>query len=173
MIICSYCQAQQLDGTIFCTVCGASLINTKPQRQTTASLNRAAAEAAPLIEDEPTVLPAPANPATGPAIALVVLSSGRRIELPAAPELLIGRKDQQRGFFPDVDFSLDGGYDAGVSRRHARIVCSQNHYALEDLGSSNGTFLNRQRLTPGQPMPLQHGDEVQFGMLLVRFEVSS
>ncbi|MFN3372008.1 MAG: FHA domain-containing protein [Chloroflexus sp.] len=173
MIICNYCQAQQLDGTIFCTVCGASLINTKPQRQTTASLNRAAAEAVPPIEDEPTVLPAPANPATGPAIALVVLSSGRRIELPATPELLIGRKDQQRGFFPDVDFSLDGGYDAGVSRRHARILCSQHHYAIEDLGSSNGTFLNRQRLPPSQPMPLQHGDEVQFGMLLVRFEVSS
>ncbi|MCX7860408.1 MAG: FHA domain-containing protein [Chloroflexus sp.] len=173
MIICNYCQAQQLDGTIFCTVCGASLIHTQPQRQTTASLNRAAAEAAQLIEDQATVLPAPVSATTGPAIVLVVLSSGRRIELPAAPELIIGRKDQQRGFFPDVDFSLDGGYDAGVSRRHARIVRFDNGYMLEDLGSSNGTFLNRQRVPPGQPVQLQHGDEVQFGMLLVRFEVSS
>ncbi|MEF3274590.1 MAG: FHA domain-containing protein [Chloroflexus sp.] len=172
MIICSYCQAQQLDGTIFCTVCGASLINTRAQRQTTASLNRAAETVQP-IEDEVTILPAPASTASGARLALVVLSSGRRIELPVAPEVVIGRKDQQRGFFPDIDLSLDGGYDAGVSRRHARIVCTNGSYSLEDLGSSNGTFLNRQRVPPNQPMPLHHGDELQFGMLLVRFELNA
>ncbi|MGQ9529117.1 FHA domain-containing protein [Chloroflexus sp.] len=105
-------------------------------------------------------------------IALVVLSSGRRIVLPVTPELVIGRKDQQRNFFPDVDLSLDGGYDAGVSRRHARIVCRDGSYVLEDLGSSNGTFLNRQRVSPDRPVPLHHGDEIQFGMLLVRFETN-
>ncbi|WP_298819139.1 FHA domain-containing protein [Chloroflexus sp.] len=170
MIICSHCQAQQLEGTIFCTVCGASLLSARSQRQTTASLNRAA-EVAQQIEDEVTILPAPTHEVAGPALALVVISSGRRIELPVAPELIIGRKDQQRNFFPDVDFSLDGGYDAGVSRRHARIICENGSYAIEDLGSSNGTFLNRQRVPPSQPMPLRHGDEVQFGMLLVRFEL--
>ncbi|ACL26569.1 FHA domain-containing protein [Chloroflexus aggregans] len=170
MIICSHCQSQQLDGTIFCTVCGASLISTTSQRQTTASLNRAA-ESVQLLDDTATVLPAPEPTVSEPTVALVVLSSGRRITLPVTAEILIGRKDQQRSFFPDVDFSLDGGYDAGVSRRHARIICQNGTYMLEDLGSSNGTFLNRQRVPPGQPMLLKHGDEVQFGMLLVRFEL--
>ncbi len=171
MVICSYCQAQQLDGTIFCTVCGASLLSAPPQRQTTASLNRSAEQVDPET-DQATILPAPSDSTSAPAPTLVVLSSGRRITLPVAPELLIGRKEQQRGFFPDVDFSLDGGYDAGVSRRHARLLFANGFYAIEDLGSSNGTFLNRHRLAPGQPTPLRAGDELQFGMLLVRFELS-
>ncbi|WP_416181211.1 FHA domain-containing protein [Chloroflexus sp.] len=172
MVICSHCQAQQLDGTIFCSVCGASLLHAKPVRQTTASLNRAAAEALHLDSGEATIVPVPAMETKSASIALVVLSSGRRIVLPVTPELVIGRKDQQRNFFPDVDLSLDGGYDAGVSRRHARIVCRDGSYVLEDLGSSNGTFLNRQRVSPDHPMPLHHGDEIQFGMLLVRFEIN-
>ncbi|WP_028460238.1 FHA domain-containing protein [Chloroflexus sp. Y-396-1] len=172
MVICSHCQAQQLDGTIFCTVCGASLLSTKPQRQTTASLNRAAAETTQAAVDEATILPAPTPAPETNTIALVVLSSGRRIVLPVTPELLIGRKDQQRNFFPDVDLSLDGGYDAGVSRQHARIICRDGMYLLEDLGSSNGTFLNRQRIAPRRPVELHHGDEIQLGMLLVRFEMN-
>lgn len=172
MVICSHCQAQQLDGTIFCTVCGASLIHAKSTRQTTASLSRAAAEAPQLDGDDATIVPAPATETESATITLVVLSSGRRIVLPVTPELVIGRKDQQRNFFPDVDLSLDGGYDAGVSRRHARIVCHNGSYVLEDLSSSNGTFLNRQRVSPDRPVPLHHGDEIQFGMLLVRFETN-
>ncbi|MBN2083874.1 MAG: FHA domain-containing protein [Anaerolineales bacterium] len=51
--------------------------------------------------------------------------------------------------------------DAELSRNHARISRRGGAYVLEDLGSTNGTFINRQRLTA--PRNLAPGDEVGFG----------
>ncbi len=48
-----------------------------------------------------------------------------------------------------------------ISRRHARLVYQQGNYLLEDLGSSNGTFLNGQRLQA--PQVLANGAEIQLG----------
>jgi pSer/pThr/pTyr-binding forkhead associated (FHA) protein len=65
-------------------------------------------------------------------------------------EAQIGRWDADGGIFPDVDLDTDDP-EAKVSRRHARITLSNGQYFLEDLGSTNGTFINRgKRLSPGQ-----------------------
>jgi pSer/pThr/pTyr-binding forkhead associated (FHA) protein len=48
-----------------------------------------------------------------------------------------------------------------VSRRHARIVPQEAAYAIEDLGSTNGTYVNDQRLAA--PRRLEHGDRVRLG----------
>ncbi len=51
--------------------------------------------------------------------------------------------------------------DAEVSRRHARLYTQGNGYVLEDLGSTNGTFVNGQRLMGGSL--LRQGDTITFG----------
>lgn len=51
--------------------------------------------------------------------------------------------------------------DPEISRRHAQITPQGEGYVLEDLGSTNGTFINSTRLN--QPMALKHGDSVAFG----------
>ncbi|RME87555.1 MAG: FHA domain-containing protein, partial [Anaerolineae bacterium] len=51
--------------------------------------------------------------------------------------------------------------DAEVSRRHARLTFQGGKYVLEDLGSTNGTFVNGQRLTG--PHVLRAGDVVSLG----------
>ncbi len=51
--------------------------------------------------------------------------------------------------------------DAEISRRHAQITPQGENYILEDLGSTNGTFINGTRLN--QPTALKHGDSVAFG----------
>jgi hypothetical protein len=51
--------------------------------------------------------------------------------------------------------------DPEVSRRHARLVLTGNTYAIEDLGSTNGTFLRGQRLTA--PVVLTPGEVITFG----------
>jgi pSer/pThr/pTyr-binding forkhead associated (FHA) protein len=57
--------------------------------------------------------------------------------------------------------------DATVSRRHAEIVPEAGALVLRDAGSSNGTFVNGQRI---QQHSLQPGDEIRVGATLFRFE---
>lgn len=71
----------------------------------------------------------------------------------------IGRGD-------DMDIVID---NVSVSRRQAEIrMESQGHWIVEDLGSSNGTFLNGTRLTT--PQPLTRGDEISFGKFSLFFD---
>jgi ABC-type multidrug transport system ATPase subunit/pSer/pThr/pTyr-binding forkhead associated (FHA) protein len=53
----------------------------------------------------------------------------------------------------------------GVSRQHARLVQDGDGYRLEDLGSSNGTYVNGQRLSG--PQALKHGDQVGLGLSVI------
>lgn len=172
MIRCSHCNAQQLNGAIFCSECGASLLESGPRRETTTSLKHEADGIPSVVEATPPMMVEAPQPVAGlHSISLVVINSGRRINLEAGEDLLVGRKDNQRGIFPDVDLGLDGGYDAGVSRRHAIITPQGKGYLLEDLASANGTFVNGRRVSPQAPAPIQNGDEIKFGTLILRFEV--
>lgn len=83
----------------------------------------------------------------------------------------IGRWDADGGIFPDVDLDQDDP-EAKVSRRHARIVHQSGQYLLEDLGSTNGTFINRgRRLLPGSRHALSNGDEIIVGKTFLKFVV--
>ncbi len=62
--------------------------------------------------------------------------------------------------------------DAEISRRHARLTFQGGKYVLEDLGSTNGTFVNGQRLAG--PRVLKAGEVVQFGeQIMLVFEVTT
>jgi ABC transport system ATP-binding/permease protein len=76
--------------------------------------------------------------------------SGKVVEL-TQQELVIGRAAPAGLVIPMPD----------ISRRHARVYIQQGNYVLEDLGSSNGTFINGQRLQ--QPQLLADGIEIQLG----------
>jgi FHA domain-containing protein len=97
-------------------------------------------------------------------------SSGKQFML-SDTEAHIGRWDADGGIFPDVDLDTDDP-EAKVSRRHARITLSNGQYFLEDLGSTNGTFINRgKRLPPGQRQALCDGDEIIVGKTFLRFHI--
>ncbi|MFL6229528.1 MAG: FHA domain-containing protein [Pyrinomonadaceae bacterium] len=86
-------------------------------------------------------------------------------------EAYIGRWDADSGIFPDVDLDADDP-EAKVSRRHARITRRGEQYFIEDLGSTNGTFINRgRRLLPGDRQPLNDGDEIIIGKTFLRFQI--
>jgi len=80
-------------------------------------------------------------------------------ELSLAGELTIGR-DQ------GADLVLD---DPGVSRNHARVTADAEGVVIEDLGSSNGTFVNGQALTG--PRRLAEGDNVQLGTAILELSL--
>ncbi|GBC92766.1 Glycogen accumulation regulator GarA [bacterium HR15] len=87
-------------------------------------------------------------------------ASGREFLLKAG-ENLIGRD-------PSSDVLLN---DGTVSRRHARIVIEGNTAYLEDLGSTNGTRLNGQSVSPGQRVPLPQQAELQLGSVTLTLEL--
>jgi hypothetical protein len=107
--------------------------------------------------------------------AKLVIQRGGKIgkEFPiVGTESMIGRWDADGGIFPDVDLDQDDP-EAKVSRRHARIQFVNNQYLLEDLGSTNGTFINRgPRLLPGIKQPLNNGDEIIVGKTFLKFILS-
>ena len=87
----------------------------------------------------------------------------------AANESFIGRWDADNGIFPDVDLDAHDS-EAKVSRRHARIIHEKGRWLVEDLGSTNGTFVNRgRRLIPGAAHLLNDGDEIIVGKTFLRF----
>ncbi len=81
----------------------------------------------------------------------------------------MGRWDADNGIFPDVDLDKHDS-DAKVSRRHARILYTDGNYLIEDLGSTNGTFVNRgRRLIPGIAQSIDTGDEIIIGKTFYGF----
>jgi len=113
------------------------------------------------------------NPSARPHARLVVergRSVGKQFML-SDVDSQIGRWDADGGIFPDVDLDADDP-EAKVSRRHARITLRDGQYFLEDLGSTNGTFVNRgKRLSPGYRQPLRDGDEIIVGKTFLRFYI--
>ncbi|HMG35748.1 MAG TPA: FHA domain-containing protein [Blastocatellia bacterium] len=107
--------------------------------------------------------------------ARLVVERGGRIgrEFPITGiETNIGRWDADSGIFPDVDLD-EHDPEAKISRRHARIVSHNGQYFIEDLGSTNGTFVNRgRRLLPGKRHALQNGDEIIVGKTFLKFQLT-
>lgn len=80
-----------------------------------------------------------------------------------AGQTLIGRA-------PENDIIL---LEENVSRRHCRLLVEGESTTLEDLGSSNGTFVNAERLKPRSPRRLEDNDVLKFGKTLALFRTTS
>jgi FHA domain/Double zinc ribbon len=120
-----------------------------------------------LVSDTP-VVPAPAPAADFIPGRLVIQSLNISIPVPSGKQIvIIGREDPVSGIFPDIDLDPHGGHEAGVGRRHAQLVIQGGQVLLEDLESVNGTVINKVKLLPHKPQPLQDGDEVRFGKLVL------
>ncbi|HEU4511228.1 MAG TPA: FHA domain-containing protein [Pyrinomonadaceae bacterium] len=183
MITCDRCKTENLDGSQYCDECGAPL---RPNGRRSPFQNRPAQGSngnhAPAPNPHPEFaggrvsagLTFPAARSTPKPHARLVIekgrSSGKQFML-SDVESQIGRWDADGGIFPDVDLDTDDP-EAKVSRRHARITLSNGQYFVEDLGSTNGTFINRgKRLPPGQRQALCDGDEIIVGKTFLRFHI--
>ena len=191
MTICERCSTENLDGSQYCDECGAPLsaggradksVGTGNSGNPTDGQELTEAQAAHARNQEVSVkLSAPAYAVSSGSIALMdgaharlVIERGRSAgkQFPLSDEeSQIGRWDADGGIFPDVDLDADDP-EAKVSRRHARIMRRNGQYFVEDLGSTNGTFINRgRRLLPGDRQPLRDGDEIIVGKTFLRFHI--
>ena len=128
-------------------------------------------------EAAPAAAPAPAAPPSGAPMAfkatLKVIRGGRKDqEFPLEDgNNLVGRWDPDTGSFPEVDLDADDP-EAKISRKHALIRIADGKITVEDIGSLNGTYVNRgARLAPGTAIELNNGDEVIIGKTFLKLRV--
>ena len=107
--------------------------------------------------------PPPAVKKEEPRYGLILREGRHRIALPANGDLVLGRFDPTINVTPDVDLSNDDRDTHLISRRHARITGFGGVHEIEDLGSTNGTFVNGKRLSLGQRVRLHIGDRIALG----------
>jgi hypothetical protein len=101
-------------------------------------------------------------------ITLYLVDEGIALTAQLTDQLYVGRLDFD--FEPADKLGIDlmeyGARERGVSRRHAKFCWISSQPAIVDLKSTNGTYINGIRLTPGVPGFLQDGDEICFGKML-------
>ncbi len=84
-------------------------------------------------------------------------------------QVLVGRRDAATGISPDIDLT-DEDILNSVSRQHAWLDYRDGcFYVTEEVGVGGGTFINENRLVPGRPEPIQSGDQIRFGYVLLAF----
>jgi hypothetical protein len=148
VVYCQECGFQNPEAANFCARCGALLQKGEGSAETTQSLSP---EEVAELEHEPVV------GLEGPA--LVVRQGGGRAGesfRPSADRTRIGRS-------PECEIFLD---DVTVSRNHAVLIARPEGFVVEDLGSLNGTFVNRRRIDTAV---LKSGDELQIGKYRMTF----
>ncbi len=128
------------------------------------------------LKKEGAEAPAAAAPPGAPAAfkaKLSVVRGGRKgQEFPLEDgNNLVGRWDPETGSFPEVDLDADDP-EAKISRKHALIRIDGGKITIEDIGSLNGTYVNRQpRLSPGSPAEIKSGDEVIIGKTFLKLVI--
>jgi hypothetical protein len=100
----------------------------------------------------------------------IISDMQRRISLPVTGELVLGRFDPDIKEPLDVDLTFEDQNRPTVSRRHAKIVGTEGRYTIEDLGSSNGSFINGTRIEPGHAHHLKAGDRIMLGGVIIEYE---
>ncbi len=84
---------------------------------------------------------------------------------------VIGRVDRENDVFPDVDLTPWGALELGVAPEHVAIYAGDEHLNVVDLGSGKPTLLNGDSLEPNVPHRLEHGDDLQLGVMHLQVQV--
>jgi pSer/pThr/pTyr-binding forkhead associated (FHA) protein len=152
-MFCTQCGHKNPEGAHFCANCGAALVTTPDDSTTTISL--AAQDLESEVEEE---VVAPVEELRENTAMLVVRRGPN-----AGSRFLLDKETVTAGRHPESDIFLD---DITVSRRHAEIHRDGDRFEVCDVGSLNGTYLNRDRV---EKVELSNGDELQIGKFKLVF----
>ena len=150
---CNQCGHRNPTGSNFCSSCGAVLEHTSGDQTTITFLP---IESAGEVAEEEVSVSVGDVPA---GLGVLVVKRGPN----AGSRFVLDNEVTRAGRHPDSDIFLD---DITVSRRHAEFLRRGETYVVRDVGSLNGTYLNRERIDESD---LDNGDEVQIGKFRLVF----
>ena len=171
MPFCTNCGRQNPDDARFCSQCGTRLVTDSapapaapaPVPDATATITFGGPDKAPEADERQL------NPADSAAVdalptghALLIVQRGPG----AGSRFLLDTDLVTSGRHPESEIFLD---DVTVSRRHAEFRRTSSGYTVSDVGSLNGTYVNRDRI---DEVALQDADEVQIGKYRLVFFTS-
>jgi pSer/pThr/pTyr-binding forkhead associated (FHA) protein len=162
-VFCTRCGQQNPPDALYCARCGTALVRPgdpvspeRPVEQTsTISLGALSEEPEDVSDGEA----AAAVDALPSGAALLVVKRGPN----AGSRFLLDKDVTTAGRHPESDIFLD---DVTVSRRHAEFHREGGVFTVRDVGSLNGTYVNRERV---ESATLSNGDEVQIGKFRLVF----
>ncbi len=158
IIQCVHCGAANLKGIFICADCG-NLVDVLPPEKQTRVL--AGTTIFGFSDD---------HFDTDSTLVLRALQQKRSFQLTAeqlAPEPVIGRNTPGHSVRAELDLSKCEAEALGVSRQHSRLNYDTEHKVvkIKDLNSQNGTYINGQKLRPGEIRVIRHGDKLRLGKL--------
>ena len=165
MPVCQTCGHDNPEVSRFCANCGVALSEpgeSPAEVTSTIALTGAVPDGDGEPGPGPAVDPAAVD-ALAPGTALLVVQRGPN----AGSRFLLDAEVTTAGRHPDSDIFLD---DVTVSRRHAEFRNVDGGFVVADVGSLNGTYVNRTRIDEAQ---LHGGDEVQIGKYRLVFHASA
>jgi pSer/pThr/pTyr-binding forkhead associated (FHA) protein len=157
MPFCTQCGHSNSDDARFCSNCGAALTpgTAAPSPGETSTITIQGVDVGEVAEKAEglTAADQAAVEALPPGSALLVVRRGPN----SGSRFLLDSDVTTAGRHPSSDIFLD---DVTVSRRHAEFVRTPDGFLVRDVGSLNGSYVNRERIDEA---PLSGGDEVQIG----------
>jgi pSer/pThr/pTyr-binding forkhead associated (FHA) protein len=146
-VFCRNCGHKNPEGGNFCSSCGSALLTDGDDATITLHPNDDTGETS---VDDPSVTLVEVPHGSG----VLVVTRGSN----AGTRYLLGDFVTRAGRHPESDIFLD---DITVSRRHVEITRAEGGtFLIRDVGSLNGTYVNRERIDEARLAP---GDEVQIG----------
>jgi hypothetical protein len=155
-LFCNRCGHRNPEDANFCSSCGAPLEHPGETDASLTTITLTAVESAGEVVDEHIVISMEDVP-TGAGVLIVKRGPN------AGSRFVLEHDVTDVGRHPKSDIFLD---DVTVSRRHAEVTRRHGGFGVRDVGSLNGTYLNRERI---EEAPLASGDELQIGKFRLVF----
>lgn len=107
------------------------------------------------------------NPVIQGSLSIYLIDHDHELAVTDLESFTLGRFDEGQSIMPDIDLSPYQAFEQGVSRLHA-IIRNEQGLTITDLGSSNGTYINGERVEPNIPHPITQGNLLNLGKMKLK-----
>jgi len=162
-IFCLSCQQRNRADAVICEFCGKPLKSVFEAQPSTKDVT---GDTKSFAEDFKEKIEWVNREAPAEGIAIYLLGLTHPIEVCLEDEFVIGRITEATEE-KVVDLTFYNAFNLGVSRRHLMVRRAGDGYEVTDLNSTNGTWVDGQRLVLQQPLTIKSGSQIRLGNMRI------